>query len=66
MQLQLLKLETQSKSPEFSPALDKIERNLGEYKYLHRDIIWCILAFVISYKLERTISFKSNNKQVSK
>ena len=33
MQLQLLKLETQSKSPkspEFSPALDKIERNLGE------------------------------------
>ena len=30
MQLQLLKLETQSKSPEFAPALDKIKRNLGE------------------------------------
>ena len=30
MQLQLLKLETQSKSPEFSSALDKIKRNLGE------------------------------------
>ena len=30
MQLQILKLETQGKSPEFSPALDKIERNLGE------------------------------------
>ena len=25
-----LKLETQSKSPEFAPALDKIKRNLGE------------------------------------
>ena len=30
MQLQLLKLETHSKSPEFAPALDKIKRNLGE------------------------------------
>ena len=30
MQLQLLKVETQSKSPEFTPALDKIKRNLGE------------------------------------
>ena len=59
MQLQLLKLETQSKSPEFSPALDKIERNLGEQKYLHRDITWCSLAFVISCKLERTISLSN-------
>ena len=30
MQLQHLKLETQSTSPEFTPALDKINRNLGE------------------------------------
>ena len=30
MQLQLLKLETQIKSPEFVPALDKIKQNLGE------------------------------------
>ena len=30
MQLQLLKLETQSKSAEFTSALDKINRNLGE------------------------------------
>ena len=30
MQLQLLKLEAQGKSPEFSPTLDKIKRNLGE------------------------------------
>ena len=30
MQLQLLKLEAQSKSPEFAPALDKIKRNLEE------------------------------------
>ena len=30
MQLRLLKLETQRKSPEFAPALDKIKRNLGE------------------------------------
>ena len=30
MQLQLLKLETQGKSPEVAPALDKIKRNLGE------------------------------------
>ena len=30
MQLQLLKVETQSKSPEFTPALDKIKRHLGE------------------------------------
>ena len=30
MQLQLLKLETQSKAPEFTPALDEINRNLGE------------------------------------
>ena len=29
MQLQLLKLETQSKSPEFAPALDKIKHNSG-------------------------------------
>ena len=56
MQLQLLKLETQGKSPEVAPALDKIKRNLGEYKYLLRDITWCIHAFLISYKLERTIS----------
>ena len=37
MQLQLLKLETQSKSPEFTQALDKMDRNLGEKKYLLRD-----------------------------
>ena len=30
MQLQLLKLETQSKSPEFPPVLGKIKSNLGE------------------------------------
>ena len=30
MQLQLLKIETQIKSPELTPALDKINRNLGE------------------------------------
>ena len=30
MQLQLFQVETQRKSPEFSPALDKIKRNLGE------------------------------------
>ena len=30
MELQLLKLENQSKSPEFAPASDKIKRNLGE------------------------------------
>ena len=30
MQLQLLKLEIQSKSPEFALALNKIKRNLGE------------------------------------
>ena len=30
MQLTLIKLETQSKSPEFTPALDKTNRNLGE------------------------------------
>ena len=56
MQLQLLKLETQRKSPEFAPALDKMKRNSGEYKYLLRDITWCINAFFISYELERTIS----------
>ena len=30
MQLLPLKLETQSKFPEFTPSLDKINRNLGE------------------------------------
>ena len=30
MQLQVLKLETHSKSPEFPPTLDKIKRNLEE------------------------------------
>ena len=30
MQLQLLKVEIQRKSPEFAPALDEIKRNLGE------------------------------------
>ena len=59
MQLQLLKLETQSKSPEFAPALDKIKRNLGEQKYLLRDITWYIHAFLISYELERTISYSN-------
>ena len=56
MQLQLLKLETQRKSPEFAPALDKMKRNLGEYKYVLGDITWCINVFFISYELERTIS----------
>ena len=59
MQLQLLKLETQSKSPEFAPALGKIKRSLGEWKYLLRDITWCIHAFLISYELERTISYSN-------
>ena len=59
MQLQLLKIETQSKSPEFAPALDKIKRNLGEQKYLLRDITWYIHAFLISYELERTISYSN-------
>ena len=54
--LKLLKVETQRKSPEFAPALDKIRRNLGEKKYLLRDIAWCIHAFLTSYKPERTIS----------
>ena len=56
MQLQLLKLETQSKSPEFTQALDKINCNLGEKKCLLRDKTWCISAFLISYEQERTIS----------
>ena len=30
MQVQLLKVETRSKSPELTPGLDKISRNLGE------------------------------------
>ena len=55
MHLQLLKLETQSKFPEFAPVLDQIKRNLEEYKYLFRDITWCIHAFLISHELERTI-----------
>ena len=30
MEVQLLKLEPQRKSPEFAPAVDKIKRNFGE------------------------------------
>ena len=65
MQLKLLKPETQSKSPEFASALDKMQFRRVEVPSQEHYMVHPRFSYIIRTR-KNYISFKSNNKLASK